>query len=262
MLRKKLLKLNKMDGSWNYKKPCRTLSAPESAAVFKFCIKWWEKGYENNNSKTFAPFKEMEEYYKYYTPEEELEEIDQLRMMQEQSLIFMNKKEFENTMKMMYKNIGKYFLPYLWITVSPQKQEAPFTKEASRKIAKNLDEILRTYFYKGFRRCDKIHWAIEFGADGDHAHVHILCRPLEAQQKSMAKNFSRDFYNLWKKKGLSHLDKLNNKKFCFNIKTLRREEFINDKLKYLNNDTKDAVHDNPFDEEIFKMLDFNKYENC
>lgn len=251
-----------MNGKWDYKKPCRVLSSGESLAIKQFCLKWWEEGYILENGKPSPPYTTTIFEYKYLDNKSKEMYWEHLRESTTETLTFMNKKGFDKEMKMIYKNIGKYFLPYLWITVSPRKQEGSFQKQSALKIARNLNDVLHLYFNRDFKRCDEIHWAIEFGSEGDHAHVHILCRPIEAQQKSMAKNFSRDFYNIWKKKQLSHLDKLDNKKICFNIKTLRREEFIRDKLKYLKNNTKDAVHDNPFDEEIFQSLDFKKYENC
>lgn len=262
----KLLRLNKMDGTFNYKKPCRQLSAKESVTIIKFCKKWWREGYEfvnleNKNVKS-PPYFEKQEYYKYLTENEIANEISKLITMTKQTLTFMNKKEFEKQYKMMTKNIGEYFLPYVWITISPRKHEK---KIDNFRIAILLDKIMREYFYQCYRKTDIVHWCIEFGSEGNHAHSHILCRPIEAHQKSFVKNFSRDFTTLWKKcndYNSQYVDIIDLKSVAFKLNTLRRPEFINDKLKYMKNETKDAIHENPFDEEMFAKLKVKKYENC
>ena len=262
----KLLKLNKMDGTFNYQKPNRYLSPKETQTIIKFCNKWWLDGYDFNNYEGIIckspPYKDSREYFKYLDDIEVKEEICKLITQTKHSLTFTPKHLFEKQYKMMCKNIGEFFLPYVWITISPKKHEK---KIDNFRIAILLDKILREYFYQCFRKCDDVKWCIEFGSEGNHAHCHILCRPIEAQQKSFVKNFSRDFTTLWKKckdYNGQYIDILNIKSIAFVCKTLRRPEFIDDKLKYMKNETKDAIHENPFDEEMFSKLKIKKYENC
>lgn len=259
----KLLKLNKMDRSFNYKRPCRTLSTKELIWIKKYC------DLTNPNKPVIWPDCVNECLFTNFPcncTEDMIikhnnELIDQYLEITKQSLTFMNKTDFQNNMKKISKKIGEYFLPYVWITISPKKFE---NKIDNIRISMLLDKCLREYFYQDFRKCDKVHWVLEFGADGRHAHSHILCQPKEEHQKSFVKNFGRDFTTLWKKKILynnKYIDILNLKSIAFKCSTLRRPEFIDDKLKYMNNETKGPIHDNPHDEDMFAMLNMpKKYE--
>lgn len=262
---KKLLKLNNMD-TWSYKKPCREISAKENCWINKYCretinedklyrpIKWPDciNGCFYSNHKCNCT-KEMIENHNN-------ELLYQYEMITKQSLTFMKKLDFDKSIKNITKKIGEFFLPYAWITISPRKYEK---RNENLRIAILLDKILRMYFYGCFQKTDSVHWCIEFGSEGKHAHTHILCRPIEQQQKSFIKNFSRDFTTLWKKNVESkYIGILDLKKIAFKLNTLRRPEFIDDKLKYLRNETKDAIHENPYDEEMFNALKIKKYENC
>lgn len=263
MNKNKLLKLDNMD-TWAYKKPGRELSCKEINWIKKYCIKTNPckpvvfpdcineclfSNHPCNCTKEMINVHNDEEIYKY-------------EMITRQSLTFMNKVCFQNSMKNITKEIGEYFLPFVWITISPKKFEK---KIDNLRISILLDKTLRRFFYECFKKCDDVKWVIEFGENGNHAHTHILCRPIEEQQKSFVKNFSRDFTTLWKKWGdykWIYKNILDNKKYAFKCSTLRRPEFIDDKLKYMKNETKDAIHDNPFDEELFSKLKIKKYENC
>lgn len=267
IIQNKLLRLNKMDGTFNYKKPCRELSSKERLWVRKYCILTNPepviKYPDCINGCIFTNFpcdctKEM-------IDEHNFEKLDHYYEITKQSLTFMNKKTFEKQMVNITKKIGEHFLPYAWITISPKKHE---TKIANFRIAILLDKVLRQYFYECFRKTDKVHWCIEFGSEGNHAHCHILCRPIEAQQKSFIKNFARDFTTLWKKCDKhkcyknEYVDILNLKSIAFDCKMLRRPEFIDEHLNYMKNNLKDQIHENPFDAEMFSKLNINKYENC
>lgn len=261
ILSKKLLKLNNMD-TWNYKKPCRELSTKENVWIKKYCA--LTNPYETIvypdciNGCLFSNWecdctKKMIDEHNYV-------QLEAYENITRQSLTYMNKVAFQKSMTKITKKIGEFFLPYTWITISPKKYEK---RNENLRIAILLDKILRLYFYKCYRKTDIVHWCIEFGTEGRHAHTHILCRPIEAQQKSFVKNFSRDFTTLWKKNVESkYIGILDLKAFAFKINTLRRPEFIDDKLKYLKNETKDAIHENPFDDELFKALKIKRYENC
>lgn len=236
MYTNKLLKLNKMDG-WNYAKPNRILSNKEKSAVIKYC---------KTNIRE----------------DETLDDVAINICELKHSLTFLRKLDFEKSMNKIYKKIGEFFLPYIWITVSPKKYEK---KIDNFRIMILLDKCLREYFYQDFRKCDIVHWCLEFGSNGRHAHTHILCRPLEAQQKSFVKNFSRDFTTVWKKKNdydARYIGILDLKKFAFKLNTLRRSEFIDDKLKYMDNAKKGTIHENPLDDELFEECKIKRYENC
>lgn len=260
----KLLRLNKMDGSFNYKKPCRTLSSKERVWIRKYCILTNPnpviKYPDCINGCLFTNFpcsctEDMINNLNF-------ENFDHYYEITKQSLTFMNKKTFENEMVKISKRIGEFFLPYVWITISPKKHPK---KIDNFRIAILLDKIMREYFYKCYRKTDKVHWCIEFGSEGNHAHCHILCRPIEEQQKSFVKNFSRDFTTLWKKckdYNSQYIDIIDLKSVAFKLNTLRRPEFIDDKLKYMKNETKDAIHNNPYDDDMFSKLNVKRYENC
>lgn len=256
-----------MDGTFNYKKPCRSISMKERKWIKEWCKK----------NPTYDVKKEGDCIESCFysnkvcdcTGEMILKKNEEMFELQVEwtirALEFMNKGEFQKTMKDILKDIDEYFLPYVWITISPKKFE---NKLNNFRIMYLLDKTLREYFYQCYRKCDEIHWCLEFGPNGDHAHAHILCRPIEAQQKSFVKNFSRDFTTLWKKgqtKESKYIDILDLKKVAFKLNTLRRPEFIDDKLKYLRNETKDAIHENPRDAELFSEMKhpvIKKYENC
>lgn len=261
MFKNKLLKLNKMDGTFNYKRPCRDLSVKEKAWIRKYVEQEVHEPIDSLDPEYNPGFSNSAKEIEDYNSEQLLLKIVNM----ENTLTFLNKTSYQECMKNICKKIDEYFLPYVWITISPKKFE---NKLANFRIMYLLDKTLREYFYQCYRKCDEIHWCLEFGPNGDHAHAHILCRPIEAQQKSFVKNFSRDFITLWKKgqdKESKYIDILDLKKIAFKLNTLRRPEFIDDKLKYMNNDTKDAIHENPRDAELFAEMKhpvIKKYENC
>jgi hypothetical protein len=158
----------------------------------------------------------------------------------------------------LYEQIMKHydwkpFIPFLTFNISPNWAGCKLTGAPAPWRIELLKETIRKFFAIS-NRFSQVDYAIECGSEGNHLHAHVVAQISADQQATVITqlhkgNLVNGFRKIWLKQlcegqireGMGGIMK---GKFAIQTGLFRKEEFLRDKLNYLDEDKKPDDHKN------------------
>ncbi len=168
----------------------------------------------------------------------------------------------------LYEKIKSYynwipFTPFVVFNVSPHWKGCGITGKPNPLKIEYFEKTIKEFFAIS-HRFRQVDYALECGSNGDHLHAHIVAQ-INADQLSTVVtqlqkgNLTNGFRKIWLKtwpEGPEGTGGILKGKFAIQTSLMRKEEFLRDKLNYLEEDKKPADHKNLYDLEKRETIYF------